>query len=129
MRRFALPLLWIASALRSFCADAPVTTLALPHALRPEEAVFLELKLGSLARGLRVEVSTPSGRSLGAISPFGARAGADSGTYTIPVPPDAVSGDHLAIVIRVNDGGRKRSPAEKEIRSIAVKVSGPGSRP
>ena len=94
-----------------------------------QEAVFLELKLGSLARGLRVEVSTPSGRSLGAVSPFGARAGADSGTYTIPVPPDAVSGDHISLIIRINDRGRKRSPVGKEIQSVEVKVSGPASRP
>jgi hypothetical protein len=113
----------LATALLICCADtpadAPVTTLALPRAPQADEAVVLELKLGSLTRGNRVEISTPTGRLLGAISAFGSGAG----IYTVPIPADAVSDDHISVRILVNDGKKKRPPAANEIQSVTVKLS------
>jgi len=97
-------------------------TLTMPHSLRANELVFLEIKLGSLDRGLRVDVETESGRSLGAISPFGVRSGKDAGTYTIPVPADALVKDSLRVRLMINDGRTKRSPAHEEIRSVVLKT-------
>lgn len=118
-------MVWIATALLACCADKPVTTIALPHAPRPGEAVSLEVRLGSLARGNKVEISTSSGRFLGVISPFGTRSGRESETYIVPVPADAVSGDHISLRILIDDGKQKRAPASNEIRSIVAKVSSP----
>lgn len=115
----------MATALLACSADAPVTTLQVPRPPRTGEGVFVEIALGSLARGNRVEVTTAAGRFLGTISPFGTRPNSEGGTYTVPVPLDAVSGDHISIRILINDGKQKRAPEVNEIRSMVVKVVTP----
>ena len=100
-----------------------VVTLVLPHALRAGEAAFLEVKVGAIERGAEIEIATTEGRSLGVISPFGIRSGRQAGTYTVPLPADAISDNRVSLRLTLNQGGHaQRAPTRKEVKSIRVKI-------
>ena len=71
-------------------AEGRDVSLTLPRALQPGETAFAEVQLGLLTRGQEIEVTTAAGRELGVISPHGMRAGQEAGTYTLPIPSDAI---------------------------------------
>ena len=121
----AVLLICMAMASMVSCAEDSLITLTAPHPLQAGEAAFLEIKLGSIDRGLRVEIETEAGRRLGVLSPFGVRSGKDAGTYTVPVPSDAIVKDRLKVRIIINDGRTKRTPAHEEIRSVILKIDEP----
>lgn len=107
-------------------ASAPgrLVSLALPHAPGDGEAVWVEVKLGRIERGAEVEVETTAGQSLGVISPYGIRSGAQAGTYTVPVPPEAVSDGRLKLRLTLNQYGRaKRAPTAKEVKGVRLKLT------
>lgn len=108
-------------------ADTPpgrVVTLALPKAPVTGKALWVELKLGTLERGAEIEIATMAGKSLGVISPFGIRSGAQAGTYTVPLPAEVVSNKHVALRLTLNHYGRaKRAPTAKEVKGIRLRVT------
>ena len=102
-----------------------VMRLALPHTLRAAqgEAVWLELSVGPLRRGREIGVSMPGGRTLGTISPHGIRSGHGSGTYTLPIPAEAIVRDTLVVVLSVEQGGcDARAPTRQEVRRVRLVV-------
>lgn len=100
-------------------------TLVLPHTLRAGETAWLELTLGAIERGAEIEIATTSGRLVGVISPFGIRSGQQAGTYTVPLPAEAISGDRVALRLSLDTHGRpERAPTTKELKSIRVKITG-----
>jgi hypothetical protein len=100
-------------------------TLALPHPLRAGETAGIELRLGPIARGRTVTVTTASGEPLGTISPFGTRAGEDAGTYTLPVPEDAIRDGRIAVRITISQaGGPPRAPTAQEVRGTKLTTGG-----
>ena len=100
-------------------------TLALPHPLRDGESAGIELRLGAIARGRAVTVTTASGEPLGTISPFGTRVGEDAGTYTVPVPADAIRDGRVAIRLTITQaGGPPRSPTAQEVRGVKLTTGG-----
>jgi len=107
-------------------AHAPagrVVTLALPHPLRPGETAWLEVTVGVLENKAEIEIQTTEGRELGVISPFGIRPGSPAGTYTVPVPLDAISHDHLPLRLFLDRNGHPlRAPTAKEVTSLRVKI-------
>jgi propanediol utilization protein len=104
-------------------AAGRVVTLVLPHTLAAGETAWIELKLGVTERGAEIEIATTAGQSLGVISPFGIRSGDEAGTYTVPVPADAISGDHVSLRLTLNQYGHaKRAPTAKEVVDIRVKI-------
>ena len=100
--------------------------LALPHALQEGETAWLVVTVGVIPRGAEISIATPSGRSLGTISPYGIRAGNEAGTYTVPLPADAISGKRVCVRLSLEFNGRQRAPAKKEVKKVAVKVSSAG---
>jgi hypothetical protein len=108
--------------------SAPATvgrmvTLVLPHPLRAGETAWIEVKAGTLNRGAEIEITTTAGRSLGVISPFGIPPGQQAGTYTVPLPADAISDDRVSLRLTLNQHGRaQRAPTAKEVRSVRVKI-------
>jgi hypothetical protein len=99
--------------------------LILPRTLATGETVLVEVQLGVLPRGREIEVSTASGRELGAISPHGIRTGHEAGTYTLPIPPDVFSKGHAAIRLSINQPDRtRRAPTADEVKSVRVKIAG-----
>jgi hypothetical protein len=112
-------------------AQAPegrVETLALPHPLRAGERAWLEIHVGPLSRGARIEVETASGKLLGVISPFGVRSGNEAGTYTVPVPADAISDDRVCIRLLFSFNQSQRAPTLKEVKSVRVTITGADPR-
>src|SRR6266850_1301481 len=71
-------------------ASADEMTLVLSHPLRAGEIAWIEVQVGPIGRGQEIDVTTAAGQELGVISPFGVRRGQDAGTYTLPVPGDAI---------------------------------------
>ena len=111
--------------------DAPMSaqelTLAPPRPLAPGEPAWLEVQVGPISRGRVVTVTTASGQPLGTISPFGARVGESGGTYTLPVPPDAIRDGKLTVRLTITEGGgAPRAPTAQEVPS--VKLSGGAAR-
>lgn len=100
-----------------------VVDLVLPRDLGPDDAVVLELKLGVIASGAEIEVQTKSGRTLGAISPHGVRAGSEAGTYSIPVPPEVIDNKRISIRVIHSFQDRKRAPTNKELKSVRVNIT------
>jgi hypothetical protein len=102
---------------------AEAIDLVLPRPLGGGETAAIEISLGPLAQGQEVTVTTASGMLLGTISPFGIRAGADAGTYNLPVPKDAISGDRLSIRLSISQPGGSRAPTPQEVRSVTLKLA------
>jgi hypothetical protein len=100
-------------------------TLALPHPLREGETAGIEVHLGPIARGRVVTVTTATGEPLGTISPFGTRVGENAGTYTVPVPPDAIRDGRVAIRLAISQAGSPpRPPTTQEVPSVRLITSG-----
>lgn len=103
-------------------------TLALPHPLRGGETAGIEVHLGPIARGRVVTITTAAGQQLGTISPFGTRVGENAGTYTLPVPPDAIRDGRVAIRLAITQAGSPpRPPTAQEVSSVRL-VTGGSSR-
>jgi hypothetical protein len=97
-------------------------TLALPHALRKGETAWLLVKVGAIGRD-QIQITTQDGRPLGTISPFGIRSGKAAGTYTVPVPAEALSDGRLALRVSVMQSGRApRAPTAKEVKSLRLLI-------
>ncbi len=103
-------------------AGGRTVALELPHSLRAGETVFVEITTGVLKRGAEILVQTEKGELLGKISPYAVPAGRESGTYSIPVPREAVSNHRLSIKLFLSEGSSKRAPTEKEVKEIHVRV-------
>ena len=119
----AVPAFFVLLGQLAFAVDGRTMTLALPHPLRAGETAWLEVRLGVLERGVEVEIATAAGQSLGVISPFAIRSGRQAGTYTVPVPADAIADGRLSLVVSLNQNGHpKRAPTAKELKRIRLKI-------
>ena len=85
--------------------------LTLPRAPAAQEAVWLSVRVGVLERGVRILVLSDDGTLLGAISPFAISPGKEAGTYTIPLPENAVSQGRVAVRLVVEDREHVTRPA------------------
>lgn len=125
--RIAAPALFAVLLLQGGCAAAgDYRELALPHAPRPGERVYLEVRLGALAPGQELQLTDARGRSLGTLSPHGARAGREAGTFVLPVPADAVRAGRLRVRLSVTRAGAPaRAPDDNEVEALRL-VQEPG---
>lgn len=97
-------------------------TLVLPRELRGDETAVLLVSVGVIPRGARIAVTTPSGRLLGTVSPYGVRAGREAGTYTVPLPADAISGRHVSLRLSLDWNRKQRAPTKKEVKDVRVSI-------
>jgi hypothetical protein len=121
VRRWAIALTFAASI--AYGAEEPgmERTLTLPHPLGPGAAAWLEVKVGPLAPGQRVRVTTRDGALLGAIAPFGRAERQQAGVYSLPVPPDAIHDGALSVVVTVTQGNEPpRAPTLAEVQSLTL---------
>jgi len=102
---------------------ARVMTLVLPRPLAKGSLAWIDLQLGRLGPGQEIDVTTATGRNLGTISPFGMRVGQDAGTFTLPVPADAIVDGRLTIRLAVTQSGAARAPTPEEVRGVTLKVA------
>jgi hypothetical protein len=107
----------------AFAADGRLVTLHLAHALREGETAWLQVQLGPLARGQQIEITTPEGRLMGVISPYGIRSGREAGTYTVPLPADAFSDTRISLRLSVDvTDHTQRAPTPREVKKVSVTV-------
>lgn len=128
MRRAAAALALMALlAPQGSAAQAPgqgEIMLTLPRPVGAGETAFVEVQVGAIGRGQRVEVATAAGRSLGVISPFGVRAGQDAGSYTVPIPAEAICDGRVALRLTIRQGETARAPTADEVRGVKLNVAG-----
>src|SRR5882672_11426017 len=86
-------------------ASADEMTLVLSHPLRAGEIAWIEVQVGPIGRGQEIDVTTAAGQELGVISPFGVRRGQDAGTYTLPVPGDAIRDGRVSVRLTITQPG------------------------
>jgi hypothetical protein len=104
-------------------------TLALPRPLAAGETAAIEVQVGPISRGRQITVTTATGEPLGTISPFGTRAGQDAGTFSLPVPAEAIRDGRIAIRITISQAGAPaRAPTTQEVRAVKVTVGGGAPR-
>lgn len=97
-------------------------TLVLPHALRKGETAWLLVKVGVIGHD-QIQLTTQDGRPLGTISQFGVRSGKPAGTYTVPIPAEALSEGRLVLRLSVMQSGRApRAPTPKEVKSLRLLI-------
>lgn len=93
----------------------------LPHSLGPGETAWIELELGVIERGAEIEIATTAGQSLGVISPFGIRSGDPTGTYTVPLPGDAILDGRVSLRLTLDRNGHaQRAPTAREVKSVKI---------
>jgi hypothetical protein len=115
-----------ALALLALAATVPGrdVILVLPRPLQADETAWIEVRVGPIGPGREIDVATATGRTLGAISPFGLRPGRDAGTYAVPVPREAIGDGRVAIRLTVTGaGGPARAPTTQEVRGVAVTIA------
>lgn len=115
----------VALVLLSTLAQPPTArsvTLTLPHALREGETAFLSVTVGVIQRGAEIEITAVTGRPLGTISPYGIRPGNEAGTYTVPLPADAISGRRVTVLLSLRANGKHRPPTKKEVKRVRAAV-------
>ena len=103
-------------------APAQEMTLTLSHPPGPGETAWIEVQVGPIGRSQEIEVTSASGQPLGTISAFGGRLGQDAGTFTLPVPRDAIRDGRISIRLAVTQSGATRAPGAQEVRSVTAKV-------
>jgi hypothetical protein len=102
--------------------NAREITLSLPHPLRKGETAWLLVEVGAIGHN-QVQLITQDGQPLGTISPFGVRSGQAAGTYTVPVPAEALHNGRLALRLSVMREGRaQRAPTTEEVKSLRLLV-------
>lgn len=105
-------------------AAAQDMTLKLPQPLDAGDTAYIEVKLGVIGPGQEIEITTPGGRTLGVISPHGIRTGNAAGTYTLPLPADAICHGRVAVMLRVTrSDAAPRMPTADEVRGVRVIVN------
>jgi hypothetical protein len=92
-------------------SGAARTVLMLPRPPAAQEAVWLSVRVGVLRRGARVLVFSDEGTLLGAISPFAIPPGKEAGTYTIPLPENAVRDGRVVVRLVVEEREHAARPA------------------
>jgi len=111
-------------AQKANAASALDMTLVLPHPLRAGETAWIEVQVGPIGHQ-EIDVTTASGQELGVLSPFGVRVGQDAGTYTLPLPGDAIRDGRVSVRLTITQfGAPPRAPTAQEVRSVKLTVAG-----
>jgi hypothetical protein len=112
----------LAAGLAETQEAARTVTLALPHPLGAGDSAWIEVQLGPVGRR-EINVTTASGEPLGTISPYGIRAGQDAGTYSLPVPSDAIKDDRLSLQLSISQPGGSRAPTAQEVQEVTLRIA------
>ena len=95
-----------------------------PRPIRAGETAWIEVQVGPIGHQ-EIDVTTASGQELGVISPFGVRVGQDAGTYTLPLPGDAIRDGRVTVRLTITQfGAPPRAPTAQEVRSVKLTVAG-----
>ncbi|SOD41088.1 hypothetical protein SAMN06298226_1378 [Nitrosovibrio sp. Nv4] len=84
------------------------------------EAVWVQIRAGTLPRGTEIRISTPDGVLIGTASSFPALSGQEEAvTHTIPLPRNVITSGRVRLRLEVEAPGEPaRAPQPREIESI-----------
>jgi hypothetical protein len=97
--------------------------LDLPRAIGAGETAFVEIEVGAIGRA-QIEVTTDTGQPLGTVAPFGPRAGQTAGSFTLPVPSNAIRDGRVTLRLMVRQGATRRPPTTDEVRGVKLSIGG-----
>ncbi len=99
-----------------------IVTLSVPHALRSGGTAWIAVKVGAIGHA-EIELTTVDGRPLGVISPYGVRPGSEAGTYTVPLPADAIAHGKVRIRLTLDQFGHaERAPTLQEVEDVRLRI-------
>ncbi|MBN9132825.1 MAG: hypothetical protein J0H48_05575 [Nitrosospira multiformis] len=115
--------IWENNASAQIGAQQGVIELTLPRPVSSNERVWVEVRTRTLSEGAEIRVTAPDGTLFGTVSPYGAPGTlhheAAAATYTIPLPRNAIVGDHVALCLKVDEPGKPpRAPWPVEVESL-----------
>jgi len=130
MRRAKLVLALALLCTQGGCwAARDAIVLKLPPAHAQGDTLYLEIELGVVGAGQEIEMTTEDGRLLGVVSPHAIRPGRAAGTYTLPLPAEAIDRGRLRVRVNVTRSDAPVRPAsEQEVRSLRI-VAMPATPP
>ncbi|HEX3675156.1 MAG TPA: hypothetical protein VHU87_12860 [Rhizomicrobium sp.] len=106
-------------------AAARTITLHLPHALAAHQALVAIVRLGAVPRGTTIRVRTADGTLLGTLSPYAIVPGQEAGSYTVPIPADAVKHGEVTLLVGVEISPTLlRAPRTDEVESVSLRYIG-----
>lgn len=85
--------------------------LILPRAALSDEAVWLRIHAGRLARGSEIVVTTERGDLVGTASAFGA-SGTQDAAYLLPLPASAIVDGRVRLRLAIDEPGSGRRPVK-----------------
>lgn len=106
-----------------------VVILTLPHALRVGESAWLEVELGTLARGQQIMVTTVDGRLLGHIAHYGSARDRAGSVYPLPLPVEVISKGRVSLRLSVERGDSRRAPTKGELKNVRLKIMPAAPKP
>ncbi|SET34122.1 hypothetical protein SAMN05216412_10584 [Nitrosospira multiformis] len=100
-----------------------VIELTLPRPVSGNEKVWVEVRTRALPKQAEIRVTAPDETLFGTISPYGAPGTlhheAATATYTIPLPPSAISDGHVELCLEVDEPDKPpRAPWPVEVESL-----------
>jgi hypothetical protein len=112
---------WVALPLAWGAPKSSVFEIVMPRAASPREAAELAVEVGVIAKGTEIDIATPSGASIGTVSPFAIRPGQPAGTYLFPLDPDAIQNGHVTVALSMRRPGEAaRAPTPDEVRNVSI---------
>jgi propanediol utilization protein len=119
VRAALLSLALLAQAAQGASGGAAASrTVTLTPSGAPSRIAFLVVTLGALPSGGEVEITGTDGKMLGSLSPYALRAGTEAGTYTVPLPAEAVHNGQVTVHLSLRDGDATRAPTADEVKAV-----------
>lgn len=106
-----------------------VVTLTLPHVPRVGETAWIEVELGTLARGQQIVITTVDGRLLGHVAHYGNARGKADSVYPVPLPVEVISNGKVSLRLSVQRGDSRRAPTRSELKSMRLRIMPAAPKP
>ena len=117
----AAALAWLALPHVEAARKSRAVELALPRAPSSREGIYLSVQVGVITRGTEIQITTPSGRQIGTVSPFAIRAGQPAGTYVFPLDPSMIQNGHVIVDLSITRPGTPtRPPTPDEVPRVGI---------
>ena len=115
-------LAWLTPPPVAAAQESRAVELAVPRAPSSQEGVYLSVQVGVITRGTEIEITTPSGKWIGTVSPFAIRPGQPAGTYIFPLDPTLIQNGHITVDLSLTHPGTPtRSPTPDEVPKVSIR--------
>jgi hypothetical protein len=121
-------LAWLAPPHADAAQNSRAVALTAPHAPSPQEGIYLSVQVGVITRGSEIEITTPSGKWIGTVSPFAIRPGQPAETYVFPLDPTLIQNGRITVDLSLTRPGMpNRPPTPDEVPKVTIRTMPIGS--